>query len=352
MTDLTQKADFAKRLRKAIGYKGYNQSSLARAMKIRPQSVQQWCDPKSKFYPSGANLPTVSHLLGVSVDWLFGRTEEGGPGGSTNGYTIKADSGNEILDPNAAMLKRTSPPPSLPGAKGRSDEADDYLDKPAFSRAGPPKGIGVEKEEEEPRKVAATPRSKKWRDAAIKAREEMDAHRENFPLFIDAYKNGIFNVIFSRDEDLAANFYKRRRSDFKRSAIDLVYCSERIAFFPYFTPLYDSGAKRRTVFAMREIDRLIRHFWETLVYIKSFGDHLRHPTPVVGICPIDQNGEGGNMPPHPQYRYVIRQAAELGIDAVMFSSPEEAGEYILRYEDPEDAPDAYLDFANQFDPSD
>lgn len=63
---------FHARLRSAREAAGMNQSELARAMEVRPQSVQQWesTDPERRTTPRGPRLIRLADILGVSERWL------------------------------------------------------------------------------------------------------------------------------------------------------------------------------------------------------------------------------------------------------------------------------------------
>lgn len=64
--------DFWRRLRQARSAARLNQSELARRLKVRPQSVQQWesTDPDRRTVPTEAKISKLAHLLGVSERWL------------------------------------------------------------------------------------------------------------------------------------------------------------------------------------------------------------------------------------------------------------------------------------------
>ena len=65
---------FSVRLTSAMKNKSFNQSSLAAATKIHQTSISEYINGKS--IPSSAALSTIAEVLGVSMDYLWGRTEQ------------------------------------------------------------------------------------------------------------------------------------------------------------------------------------------------------------------------------------------------------------------------------------
>ena len=71
------KSIFAQRLITARRCKGMIQPDLADAIGTGVNIVCAW--ENDKFFPRIENLISISDALGVSIDWLVGRTNEGGP---------------------------------------------------------------------------------------------------------------------------------------------------------------------------------------------------------------------------------------------------------------------------------
>lgn len=57
------------RIRTSRDKKGWNQSDLARAIGVTPQTVQQWENGKTS--PRNKKIDALAQALGVSADWLL-----------------------------------------------------------------------------------------------------------------------------------------------------------------------------------------------------------------------------------------------------------------------------------------
>ena len=63
---------FKLRLQQALKDSGFNQSELARALKIEPQSVQAWLRDENPTTPRYKRMEAIANTLGVSPAWLMG----------------------------------------------------------------------------------------------------------------------------------------------------------------------------------------------------------------------------------------------------------------------------------------
>jgi len=71
-----KKSIFAQRLIKARRFKGMRQFDLAEKLCCMEHSVCSW--ETDKGFPRVETLISIADLFDVSIDWLLGRTDEGG----------------------------------------------------------------------------------------------------------------------------------------------------------------------------------------------------------------------------------------------------------------------------------
>lgn len=68
---------FGRRLRVAMSAKGLKQYEVSEAMGVGHASASNWM--RGHAMPEASALPELAQLLGVSIDWLCGRTDKNGP---------------------------------------------------------------------------------------------------------------------------------------------------------------------------------------------------------------------------------------------------------------------------------
>ncbi|MBN1515942.1 helix-turn-helix domain-containing protein [Candidatus Sumerlaeota bacterium] len=67
-------ADLGRRIRESREKRGLKQNDIAHALQISPQAVSKW--ERGENGPDITLLPTLSKLLGVSLDWLLGAYDQ------------------------------------------------------------------------------------------------------------------------------------------------------------------------------------------------------------------------------------------------------------------------------------
>lgn len=86
--------EFGQRLRAAFKSKGLRQNSVAIALNVKPQSVNQWLSGKSS--PNKDNLLALAKLLGTTSDWLLYGKEDDSIGYEASLTPVDNDLGREV----------------------------------------------------------------------------------------------------------------------------------------------------------------------------------------------------------------------------------------------------------------